>query len=101
MSSTLYTRASDAGITNDTAWRMPGYDAEAVDLTSADYVPACGFARRLWIGGGTGAKVRLQTLAGNDVIFQGVNAGTMLEIGFKKIYKDATNTTATLMVAIG
>jgi hypothetical protein len=99
MSSTLQTRSSESGLIDNNTWLSPAYDGEAVDLSSTDYVPGPGFARALWVGGA--GKVRLQTMAENDVIIQGISAGTLIPIAFKKIYKDATNTTATLMVAFG
>lgn len=52
--------------------------------------------RAIFVGGA--GNINLRTVGGEDVLFTGVVAGTVLPIRARRIY--ATNTTATNMVAM-
>lgn len=87
-----------SGVTSDGALLGPAYDAENVDLSSSDYVPAV--AARGFIICGTTGTVELVTPAGNTVtIPSGLSVGVEHAIGFTKIMK--IGTTATSIVALG
>lgn len=53
-------------------------------------------ALSLWVGGA--GNVRVTTVRGDDILFSGVPAGTLLPIQVTRVF--ATNTTATLIVAL-
>ena len=80
------------------------YEKLLIDLSfpsdAAAVVPADGAdlprAGRLFVGGAGAVKVT--TIAGTDVIFPGVVAGTVLPVRVKKVF--STGTTATNMVVM-
>jgi len=70
----------------------PGYDAAAI--TPSDTDPT-GNVRALYVGGAGDLKV--QTIAGNDVTFADIVAGSIIPIRCKRVY--STGTSATNIVA--
>lgn len=68
-------------------------DAAVVVPADGSDLPRAG---RLFVGGAGAVKVT--TIAGNDVTFTGVIAGSVLPVRVKKVF--ATGTTATNMVAM-
>lgn len=68
-------------------------DAAAVVPSDGSDLPRAG---RLFVGGAGAVKVT--TIAGTDVTFTGVVAGTVLPVRVKKVF--ATGTTATNMVVM-
>ncbi len=65
-------------------------------LTTSDTVNLVKEARALYIGGA--GDVRLLTRESDDVVFSAVPAGSILPVYTQRVY--ATNTTATLIVAL-
>lgn len=76
----------------------PGESVGAVTKSDTDDVARVGseYPRALWVGGA--GNVVLVAPDGSVATFEGVAAGTLLPIRFKRI--NSTSTTATLMVAI-
>lgn len=73
----------------------PGQHAFVVTPADSDFASNAQ-ARALWVGGA--GNVRVTTVGGEDVLFSGVPAGTVLPVSVKRVW--ATNTTATLIVAL-
>lgn len=68
-------------------------DAAVVIPSDVSDLPRAG---RLFVGGA--GNVKVVTIAGNDVTFTGVIAGSVLPVRVKKVY--AADTTATNMVVM-
>ena len=68
----------------------------AVVVTPSDTVGTSAPFRALWVGGA--GNVSIQMADGTSVVFAGVPAGVMLPVGGVRV--NATNTTATLIVAV-
>jgi hypothetical protein len=75
---------------------IPAHGGIAVDISAADFTPACGQFRRLWVGGA--GNVVIKGLDGNSFTLTGVPANTMLNVAGLAVVK--ASTTATLMVAL-
>lgn len=72
----------------------PWQKAFVVTPADADFASSV-MARALWVGGA--GNVRVTTVQGDDVLFSGVAAGTVLPVSVKRVW--STNTTATLLIA--
>ncbi len=72
----------------------PAHDATL--LTTSDTLDLTVEARALYIGGA--GDVRVLTREGSDTVFSAVPAGSILPVFTKRVF--ATNTTATLIVAL-
>lgn len=74
--------------------KLNASDAKPVTTADSDMVLQPAIA--LYIGGA--GNVRVTTVAGTDVLFSAVPVGTILPIKVKRVW--ATNTTATLIIAL-
>ena len=75
--------------------RNPAYDAKAVTPANDTVLPS-GVCRGIYVGGA--GDVTVVTAGGTTVTFKAVPVGTTLAIRAQSI--NATNTTATLMLAL-
>jgi hypothetical protein len=71
------------------------YDAEAINVSSADYTPAV-TCRGIYVGGA--GDVALTTMGGSAITFKAVPAGTFMPVSFTSVQH--TGTTATNLLAL-
>lgn len=71
----------------------PWQKAFVVTPADSDFAGSV-MARGLYVGGA--GNVRVTTVAGDDVLFSGVAAGTVLPVSVKRVW--STNTTATAII---
>lgn len=81
---------------NEAVLSIPVNYENAAAVTPSDSTPLTHDAQALWIGGA--GNVVVITVQGQTVTLSGVAAGTILPIAVSQV--KATNTTATLIVAL-
>jgi hypothetical protein len=69
----------------------------AVPVTPNDGTDLTYNAKALWVGGA--GNINLDTIGGDTILISGIPAGTVLPIQARRVR--STNTTATLIVALG
>ena len=78
--------------------KAAGVFSHAVLVVPADSDFANGeYFQAVYVGGA--GNIRFTTTQGDDILFTAVPVGTVLRLKYKRIW--ATNTTATLLVALG